>query len=92
MDPLDETIAKLRALRGDWNEDSALEILRERNEECKEVEGTWPNDCIQRAFVEGAAWWQYHSNGSTMFGCERDEAEKEAVRRYGQPKVDDEKK
>lgn len=47
--------------------------------------GSWPKDCIQRAFVAGASWWQYHQNGSTMFGSERDEAENEAVRRYGNP-------
>jgi len=49
------------------------------------IEGTWPSDCIQRAFVEGASWWQFKHNGSTMFSSERHEAEKEAVRRYGEP-------
>jgi hypothetical protein len=47
------------------------------------IEGTWPKACIQRAFVDGAKWWQFHHNGSTMFGSERDEAEAEAIRRYG---------
>lgn len=49
--------------------------------------GTWPQECVQRAFVEGAQWWQFHGHGSTMFASERDEAEAEAVRRYGQPSV-----
>ena len=53
----------------------------------KEKEGTWPQVCVQRAFAEGAAWWQFHHNGSTMFGSERDEAEIEAVKRYGEPDV-----
>lgn len=45
-------------------------------------EGTWPEG-VHSAFVDGAKWWQFHHNGSTMFGSERDEAEAEAVRRYG---------
>lgn len=44
---------------------------------------TWPTDCVQRAFVEGAKWWQFTRNGSTMFGSERDQCEAEAVSRYG---------
>lgn len=50
----------------------------------KDKDGTWPQECPQRAFVEGAQWWQFHHNGSTMFGSERDEAETEAVKRYGE--------
>ena len=53
--------------------------------ELHDYEGYWPKDCIQRAFVDGAKWWQAHHGGSTMFSSERDEAEKEAVRRYGEP-------
>jgi len=49
------------------------------------IEGTWPPDCVQRAFVAGASWWQFHHNGSTMFSSERHEAEEEAVKRYGEP-------
>jgi hypothetical protein len=45
----------------------------------------WPQDCVQRAFVDGARWWQFHHNGSTMFSSEREEAEEQAVRRYGEP-------
>ena len=47
--------------------------------------GSWPDECQQRAFVEGAAWWQWRANGATMFPCERDDAEAEAIRRYGEP-------
>ena len=50
------------------------------------IEGTWPAHCEQRAFVEGARWWQYYSQGATMFPSERDAAETEAVKRYGEPK------
>lgn len=48
--------------------------------------GSWPAECVQRTFVEGAAWWQFHTNGATMFSSERTEAEAEAVRRYGVPR------
>jgi hypothetical protein len=51
-------------------------------------QGTWPADCLQRAFVNGAAWWQYYHNGEKMFPCERDEAEAEAISRYGEPHRD----
>lgn len=47
--------------------------------------GWWPLDCLQRAFVAGAKWWQFHKHGSTAFAGERDEMEAEAVRRYGEP-------
>lgn len=48
-----------------------------------ELKGWWPEDCKQRAFVDGAKWWQFYHNGSTMFGSERDAAAEEAERRYG---------
>ncbi len=48
-------------------------------------EGSWPQRCEQRAFVEGVRWWQFHAHGSTLFPSERDLAEAEAVRRYGEP-------
>ena len=50
--------------------------------------GAWPADCRQRAFVEGAAWWQFTANGFTMFASERDQAEKEAVKRFGMPSIE----
>jgi hypothetical protein len=50
-------------------------------------DGFWPKDSVQRAFVEGAKWWQFHHARSTMFGSERDEAEAEAVKRYGELEV-----
>lgn len=49
-------------------------------------QGSWPMDCIQRAFVEGAQWWQFQVSGATMFPSERDVIEEEAVRRYGKVK------
>lgn len=49
------------------------------------VVGSWPRDCQQRAFVAGAMWWQFRTSGATGWPSERDEAEAEAVRRYGDP-------
>ncbi len=49
--------------------------------------GSWPEDCQQRAFVEGAAWHEWDSMGATMWAEDRRKAEAEAVRRYGEPVV-----
>lgn len=46
--------------------------------------GYWPHVCEHRAFVAGAEWWQFYGHGSTMFPFERDQAEEEAVKRYGE--------
>lgn len=48
-------------------------------------EGTWPIDCVQRAFVDGAAWWEFESTGGTIWGADRNRAEAEAVKRFGEP-------
>lgn len=73
----DEDILRLRV----WlNEDVPGEPVKKRP-----VDGWWPEHCEQRAFVSGAKWWQFHKNGATAFGSERDEMEEEAVRRYGEP-------
>jgi hypothetical protein len=37
---------------------------------------------LRRAFVDGAAWWNFNSTGFTMFGSERREAEAEAEARF----------
>lgn len=60
------------------------EIERERDklQAGLELKGSLPNDDCRRAFIEGAKWWQFHHNGSTMFSSEQDEAEAEANRRY----------
>ena len=50
-------------------------------------EGSWPQVCVQRAFVEGAKWWEYHETGCTMWPSDRDTAEDEAVKRYGEPEA-----
>lgn len=47
------------------------------------VQGEWTADCLQRAFVEGAKWWEYESQSATMWQSDRNLAEQEAVRRYG---------
>jgi len=46
------------------------------------VMGTWPKDDIRRAFVAGAAWWEYHKAGATMWSRDRNDAETEAEKRY----------
>lgn len=47
--------------------------------------GLWPDECIQRAFVEGANWWEYAQNDHTMWPSDQEIAEQEAIRRYGDP-------
>lgn len=47
--------------------------------------GSWPERCEQRAFVNGAAWAIWHWRGYTLWASERDEAEAEAVKRFGEP-------
>jgi len=49
-------------------------------------DGLWPDDCIQRAFVAGAKWWEFESTGFTMWDSDIIDAEDEAVKRYGEPK------
>lgn len=50
------------------------------------VVGTWPVACPQRAFVDGVAWAMAElAVKGTLFPSERDEAEAEAIRRYGLP-------
>jgi hypothetical protein len=44
--------------------------------------GTWPSNDLRRAFVAGAQWWEYTSQGATMWGTDRNKAEDEAERRY----------
>jgi len=46
------------------------------------VEGTWPADDIRRAFVAGANWWEFHSQGATMWNSDKRLAEDEAEKRY----------
>lgn len=46
------------------------------------IEGTWPKDDIRRAFVAGAAWWQFYEYGSTIWNSDRRLAEDEAEKRY----------
>jgi hypothetical protein len=54
------------------------------DEHQSEPVGTWPEG-VQRAFVEGAQWWQFTAHGATAFPSERDFMEAEAVKRYGAP-------
>lgn len=45
----------------------------------------WPDNCIQRGFVEGAKYYQFISTGFTSFRSEVDEYEKKAIEKYGEP-------
>ena len=54
-------------------------------------QGTWPDDCVQRAFVAGAEW-QFQIKGGAMLRGERYRAEQEAVKRYGSPATADSSK
>lgn len=48
-----------------------------------EVAGTSPADgsALLAAFVQGAAWWEYHQTGFTMWQSDRRLAEAEATLR-----------
>ena len=46
------------------------------------VDGTWSKDDIRRAFVAGAAWWEFEETGGTMWESDRKLAEDEAEWRY----------
>lgn len=48
------------------------------------LQGLWPEVCVQRAFVDGVAWQLWRLRGVTLWSQERDEAEAEAVKRFGE--------
>jgi len=61
-------------------------------DECRaprRIEGTLPADDLRRAFVDGAAWWNFKSTSWSMWNSERREAEEEAEARYpnGKPAI-----
>jgi hypothetical protein len=43
---------------------------------------SWADDDLRRAFVAGAAFWEFHQTGGTIWSSDRDIAEDEAERRY----------
>lgn len=51
--------------------------------------GQWAKDDLRSAFVAGAAWWEYHREGATIWQSERNLAEVEAENRYpdGEPRI-----
>ena len=75
---LNEAIA--RAERAD----AELEALRAP----RRIEGTLPADDLRRAFVDGAAWWEFTATEFTMWNSDRRVAEAEAEARYpgGKPR------
>lgn len=46
------------------------------------LQGSWPENDLRRAFVEGAKWWEWQMTGSTMFPDDVDRAESQAEKRY----------
>lgn len=81
-----------RITSGDCGKHGPTTVTYGRTDSIPEPEGTWPADCVQRAFVAGAKWWQFVSGGSTMFPSERHQAEAEAVKRYGDPTPEPERR
>ena len=53
------------------------------------VIGSWPADDLRRAFVDGAAWWEYEKTYATMWQSDRRKAETEAEQRYPEGKCID---
>jgi hypothetical protein len=51
------------------------------------VFGTWHDDDLRRAFVDGAAWWEHTSTGATMWPSDRRQAEVAAEERFPGGKV-----
>jgi hypothetical protein len=47
--------------------------------------GAWPEHCEQRAFVDGAKWWEFRKTGGTMWAQDVSIAEYVAIERYGDP-------
>jgi len=52
----------------------------------KIIEGKWPENDLRRAFVAGAAWWEWHVNRATMWTSDRRLAEDEAEKKYNPKK------
>lgn len=57
----------------------------ERSKALEELRGSWPEGSVQRAFVEGAKYWEWLNNQATLMSMERRWVEGEAVKRYGDP-------
>ena len=49
----------------------------------EEAKGSWPDQCLQRAFVDGAKWWEFQRTGGTMWQSDQDKAEQAAIDKYG---------
>ena len=51
------------------------------------IEGTLPADDLRRAFVMGAKWWCYVTEGATMFPSDRQLAEDKAEEMFPNGKI-----
>jgi hypothetical protein len=49
----------------------------------RQYRGSWAASDIRRIFVAGAKWWEFYKTGATMWNSDRDLAEIEATKRYG---------
>lgn len=68
-----------------------MEFVKDKRQMCsKEIEGTWLEGDLRRAFVMGAKWWEFHSTGATMWQSDRNIAEVEADKRYPNGKIPEE--
>ena len=64
-----------------WSEEAErAELVRKGLEEAK---GSWPDHCLQRAFVAGAKWWEFERTGATMWQDDLSKAEQSAIDKYG---------
>jgi hypothetical protein len=46
------------------------------------LEGKWAAEDLRRAFVEGAKWWEWHTENATMWPEDVNRAETEAEKRH----------
>ncbi len=60
-------------------------VLSALPETPRQILGTWPEHCEQRAFVEGAMWQLMKDERATPYPRERHDAEEAAMERYGLP-------
>jgi len=75
--PADRLSSPSRTSRGRDRRRLNIAVRRTR-----QMEGLWTADDLRRAFVAGAAWWEYHRTWATMWPSDRDKAEAEAERRF----------
>ena len=64
-----------------WSDEAErAELVRNGLEEAK---GSWPEKCLQRAFVDGAKWWEFQRTRAAMWQEDQGKAEQAAIDKYG---------